>query len=174
MKKNRIQNEKVKCAWDLWLLCCNTAPNLRERIEVGWGMGSCCWCVAFNRKREIEWKEKRGASVKIREKDRGNTGVRRLSFFFNHWGHFSESFHFESLGCFEECGKLVLSHIHFTSVHKLENCLQMSKRYILQDDDGMFRGIFLKWQIKCQLPILYNFANDSYLKQGFKVWAACR
>ena len=69
--------------------------------------------------------------------------MRRLSFFFNDGWHFSQAFHFESLGCLEECGKLVLSHIHFAGVHKLENCLQMSKRYILQDDYGMFRRIFL-------------------------------
>jgi len=59
-------------------------------------------------------------------------------------GCLCQSFHLESLGSLEELGELVLSHIHLSGIHELQDGSQVLERNILQNDDGVFCWILFQ------------------------------
>ena len=89
----------------------------------------------------------------LRSRDGGKNGgtlscdiAFHLSFLLDNRWHFRQTFDLESLGRFEEGRQLILGNIHLTSIHELQDCLQVGKGHIFQNDDRVFRWIFLYTQ----------------------------
>lgn len=66
-----------------------------------------------------------------------------LAFAFDSLWCFGQPLHLESVGRLEECGKLFLRHVHLSGVHELQDGLQVAERNVFQDDDRVFRRVFL-------------------------------
>merc|ERR1719356_171493 len=84
-----------------------------------------------------------------------NTGLRlHVLFILYRLGSLSKTFDLQPLCCLEELRQLILSNIHFPSIHELQNCCQMLKWNILEDDDWMLGRILFE--------------------QSFEIWTASR
>ena len=55
-----------------------------------------------------------------------------------------ESLDFQPLRRLEELRQLVLRHVDLAGVHELEDCRQVGKWDVFQDDDGVLGGVLLQ------------------------------
>jgi len=58
--------------------------------------------------------------------------------------NFGETLDFQTLCGFQESWQIILRNIHFTSVHELQNRLEMVEGYVFENNYGMLAGVVLQ------------------------------